>query len=87
MSDLACDRCVALQRELDDVRHAIEVRDLIGQAKGLIMAGTDCDAGEAFGILVAQSQHENRKLREIAEDVVADHERRHHLSSAVGGDT
>lgn len=87
MNDLTCDQCLALQQEITHLRHAIEARDLIGQAKGLIMAGTDSDADEAFRILVAQSQHENRKLRDVAEDVVADHQRRHHLTAAAGSGT
>ena len=42
----------------------------IEQAKGIIMANTRCTAEEAFDILVRQSQHENRKLRDIAVEIV-----------------
>jgi GAF domain-containing protein len=42
----------------------------IEQAKGIIMATTGCTADEAFEYLARQSQHENRKLREIAIELV-----------------
>ena len=58
------------------LRHAIETRDLIGQAKGLLMARSGCTADDAFDLLRAQSQHENLKLVEIAQELVIHHERR-----------
>lgn len=54
---------------------AIESRAVIEQAKGVIMATTGCSADEAFGLLREQSQMENRKLRDIASEIVARHER------------
>lgn len=62
-------------RELDQVRHlyrALEGRDLIGQAKGILMERENVDADAAFAMLVTASQHANRKLREIAAAVVDD---------------
>jgi GAF domain-containing protein len=53
------------------LREAITSRALIEQAKGVIMTTTRCDAEAAFKILVEQSQSENRKVREIAEEIVA----------------
>ena len=50
---------------------AMGSRSVIEQAKGVIMATTHCDADTAFELLTQQSQHENRKLRDIAEDLVA----------------
>jgi GAF domain-containing protein len=50
---------------------ALETRDLIGQAKGILMAREHCDANEAFDILRRASQRTNRKLRDIAGDLVA----------------
>ena len=50
---------------------AIESRDLIGQAKGVIMATMGCAADEAYRLLKEQSQHENRKLVDIAAEVAA----------------
>lgn len=49
---------------------ALASRDLIGQAKGIIMARKNIDDEQAFAILRQVSQHTNRKLRDIAETVV-----------------
>jgi GAF domain-containing protein len=51
---------------------AIESRDLIGQAKGILMEREQIDADEAFDMLRIISQKTNVKLRDIAERVVAD---------------
>jgi GAF domain-containing protein len=50
---------------------ALATRDLIGQAKGILMAREQCDASTAFDILRRASQRTNRKLRDIAADLVA----------------
>ena len=52
------------------LRDAMASRAAIEQAKGIIMASTGCGPDEAFDRLTQQSQHENRKLREIAEELV-----------------
>ena len=46
-------------------------RDLIGQAKGIIMASLGCSPDHAFELLVKQSQAENRKLIDIAAGITA----------------
>lgn len=46
-------------------------RATIETAKGILMATVGCDDEGAFRLLVEQSQHENRKLREIAAELVA----------------
>jgi len=55
--------------ETDMIREALETRDIIGQAKGVVMAALSCSADEAFHLLRQQSQHENRKLVEVAVEV------------------
>lgn len=50
---------------------AMRSRAVIEQAKGVLMATTGCDAEAAFELLRTQSQTENRKLREIAAELVA----------------
>jgi ANTAR domain len=50
---------------------AIESRDIIGQAKGVIMVTVGCSADEAFQLLKTQSQHENRKVVEVAAEIAA----------------
>jgi transcriptional regulator with GAF, ATPase, and Fis domain len=50
---------------------AIDSRDLIGQAKGLIMAREGVGSDEAFDRLRERSQRANRKLRDVAAELVA----------------
>jgi len=60
-----------LVSEVQGLRLAMEHRAEIEQAKGIVMATLGCGSDEAFDILRRQSQHENRRLREIAQDLVA----------------
>ncbi len=48
---------------------AVATRDLIGQAKGILMERYKVTADEAFGLLVSASQQRGRKLREIAAEL------------------
>lgn len=54
----------------DQLQTALESRDVIGQAKGLLMARHGVDAEEAFGMLRSLSQQANIKLRDVARKVV-----------------
>src|SRR5205085_7455340 len=49
---------------------ALESRAVIEQAKGMLMARQGCSPDEAFDILRRASQRNNRKLRDIASDIV-----------------
>lgn len=49
---------------------ALTSRSVIDQALGILMAQQRCTPEEAFALLRAHSQNNNRKLREIAEDLV-----------------
>ena len=49
---------------------ALVTRGTIDQAKGIIMARQHCSPDVAFGILAVQSQAENRKLYDIAAELV-----------------
>jgi hypothetical protein len=49
---------------------SIESRDLIGQAKGMLMARSGVDADAAFDLLVRASQRMNVKLVEVARRVI-----------------
>jgi GAF domain-containing protein len=53
----------------EQLREAMESRDLIGQAKGIVMASRRVTADEAFELLREASQRTNVKLRTIAEQV------------------
>ena len=48
---------------------ALRSRDVIGQAKGILMERHDLSANEAFSLLRAASQRQHVKLRELAERV------------------
>ncbi|MEZ0491084.1 GAF and ANTAR domain-containing protein [Kineococcus sp. TBRC 1896] len=56
----------------DNLQIALQSRAVIEQAKGVLMGRHGVDADEAFTMLATQSQHGNRKLRVVAEEVVAE---------------
>ncbi|HVE47423.1 MAG TPA: GAF and ANTAR domain-containing protein [Acidimicrobiales bacterium] len=64
---------VALSAELqqEQFHEALSSRDVIGQAKGLLMAREGVTPDEAFQMLRRASQRLNIKLREVAERVAA----------------
>ena len=49
---------------------ALETRDVIGQAKGILLAQGAADDRAAFAILVAASQHTNTKLHTVAQQLI-----------------
>ncbi len=53
------------------LREALETRTVIGQAQGILMARQKIGAEDAFDILRRASQRTNRKLRDIAAEMVA----------------
>jgi GAF domain-containing protein len=53
-----------------NLREAMKFRGVIEQAKGMLMMAQGCDEEEAFQLLVRASQRENRKLRDMAQDIV-----------------
>lgn len=58
-------------RQLVDHLHAALVtRDIIGQAKGVLMRRYSCDPDAAFALLRRASQQHNFKVRELAEALV-----------------
>lgn len=52
------------------LQEALASRDLIGQAKGILMAGQRISADQAFDVLRRRSQASGLKLRDIAAEVV-----------------
>jgi GAF domain-containing protein len=57
-------------RLAQQMQEAMRSRATIEQAKGILMARLGCTADEAFGYLSRQSQQVNRKLHEIAAELV-----------------
>jgi hypothetical protein len=60
-----------LVAERDQLQEGLRYRAPIEQAKGMIMATRGCDPDEAFRVLVRLSNVANRKLRDVAQDYVA----------------
>ena len=55
----------------EQLRDALSRRDVIGQAMGIAMERYDLTAQRAFSLLARLSQHDNRKLFEIAAEIVS----------------
>ena len=56
----------------DQLAEALRSRAVIDQAKGILMGARRCTAEEAFDILVRLSQQSQRKLRDVAQALVAE---------------
>lgn len=60
---------LATAQQRDHLGEAVRTRDLIGQAKGILMERHKLTADQAFAVLARASQHTNAKLRDIAEQL------------------
>ena len=58
------------QAVIEQLQEALQSRDVIGQAKGIIEARERCGPDEAFERLRDISQHRNIKLRDLAKAIV-----------------
>ena len=63
---------LAAQARIDAMTSALSSRDLIGQAKGILMARQGLDADGAFALLAQSSQQRNVKLVQVARELVGD---------------
>jgi transcriptional regulator with GAF, ATPase, and Fis domain len=54
-----------------NLRIALQTRDTIGQAKGILMERYKITGDQAFDLLIAASQRTHRKLKDIAADLAA----------------
>jgi GAF domain-containing protein len=55
---------------VEQLNDAIKTREIIGEAKGILMAREGVVEDEAFQMLVTASQNTNTKLKEIAQKIV-----------------
>ena len=62
---------LATARREEGLREAIDARNLIGQAQGILMERFDLSADQAFAVLRRYSQDRNIKLRRVAEQIVS----------------
>ena len=69
---LARHAAVAVQHARGDehLRKAVDARNLVGQAQGILMERFDLDADRAFEVLRRYSQHHNRKLHLVAQELI-----------------
>ena len=61
-----------------DLAHALETRDVIGQAKGILMERFTTHGDAAFQMLVSSSQDTNMKLVDVATWLVGEADSRRH---------
>jgi hypothetical protein len=62
-------RSLAAEQTAESLREAIATRDVIGQAKGILMERHHITEDAAFDILRVTSQRLNRKLRDVAAEL------------------
>ncbi|MFI5728808.1 GAF and ANTAR domain-containing protein [Kribbella sp. NPDC051587] len=61
---------IASARHQATMIQAVDARKLIGQAMGILMERYDLDGDRAFEVLKRYSQHNNRKLRDVAQELI-----------------
>lgn len=61
----------ALRSELEKTKSSLEERKVIEKAKGIVMAQRQCDEDEAYQILRNLSMDNNKRIVEIAEQLVS----------------
>jgi transcriptional regulator with GAF, ATPase, and Fis domain len=62
---------MAASRDITNLHAGMDTRDIIGQAKGILMERYKIAPHEAFDLLVMASQRTHRKLRDIADELAA----------------
>jgi GAF domain-containing protein len=67
---------IAYAGEVSDLREAMNTRETIGKAVGIVMERYELSDDRAFAFLTRVSQHRNVKLRLVAQETVAASERR-----------
>jgi len=60
----------AEQQLVDQLEEALASRTVIDQALGIVMGKQQCDAEKAFALLRMRSQSSQRKLRDVATDLI-----------------
>jgi len=57
-------------KRAEDLAEALRTRELIGQAQGILMERERVTGDQAFGLLRRASQRRNRRLRDVAQELV-----------------
>lgn len=85
LARLAAEATTAMEELLlaeDELRRALETRGVIERAKDVLMHARGISADDAFAVLRTESQHRNRKLRDVALDVTEGSSSRRRTSSS-----
>ncbi|MEU4292836.1 GAF and ANTAR domain-containing protein [Kribbella sp. NPDC026596] len=61
---------IAVARNDASMAQAVDARKLVGQAMGILMERYDLDGDRAFDVLKRYSQDNNRKLRDVAQELI-----------------
>lgn len=75
---------VTAAQQVQGLNLALDRRTTIGQALGMIMLQYDLDEATAFSVLQRLSSHENRKLFDIAQEIVLHRAALHAVGAAAG---
>ena len=62
---------IGAAEQLEQLRHALDSRDVIGQAKGMIMTEQGLSAEAAFAVMVAQARDSNTRMHDLATRLIA----------------
>jgi hypothetical protein len=62
---------MASAQKLDHLLEGLGTRDVIGQAKGILMERFSIDAQKAFSLLVRASQQRHAKVRDLADELAS----------------
>jgi GAF domain-containing protein len=73
---------MAARKLVGQLEEAVESRDVIGAAKGILMEREGISSDQAFNMLRIASQNSNIKLRDVAAAVVSDHDKEGESSGA-----
>jgi GAF domain-containing protein len=73
---------LATARHEENMAQAVDARKLVGQAMGILMERFDLDADRAFAVLRRYSQDNNKKLRDVALELI----QTRRLPGYAGGD-
>lgn len=65
------ERLQEMTERVDQLMAAIQSRDVIGQAKGILMERYGLTSDQAFQVLVSASSNSNVKLHDVALELVA----------------
>jgi response regulator NasT len=75
-----------LEREVGDLREALETRKLIERAKGVLMEVHELREAEAFHRIRRTSMDARKSMKEVAEAILLAHEMEFSISSGAGQD-